>query len=94
VHIAFKTPEEKKEVFALAKRGEKPYVDFLRKSYSLKVWTEQELCALNLLIVNRVENEITSPYIKALERAAEQWRTLDDGARAKVGETRKVDKVA
>ena len=79
--LPFKTPEEKKEVFRRAKKGDAQSISFLRDTYHLRVWTEQEICALNLLIVNKVFNKTTAPYFRMLRCAAEKWRVLSEEAK-------------
>lgn len=71
-HLPFNTPEEKALVFSQAKRGDHVAVDFLQRVYSLYVWTQEEVDAVNLLIENGVRNAITIPLIK-LREESEKW---------------------
>jgi len=61
--------EERRDLLIRAKRGDERATSILWERYSLRTWTQEELDALNLLIDNDVRNEVTEPYLKALEKA-------------------------
>ena len=81
VTLPFNTPEEKKAVFAQAKEGDPVATAFLRQRYSLAVWTQEEIDALNLLLDSGTENE-TVRHFNVLREESERcnrFRKKDKG---------------
>lgn len=69
--LPFRTKEEKAIVLQNAKRGDPIAQDFLMSTYSLYVWTEQEIDALNILLDAGIHNEITEPFFVLLKKREE-----------------------
>lgn len=47
-----------------ARKGDPEAIHFLKRAYKLRVWTTEELRALNLLLENGVETELTKPFLR------------------------------
>ena len=61
-NLPFDTPEEKRLVLKQAKEGEPVAVAFLMRAYSLRVWTQEEIDSLNLLLEADSQDELTQHY--------------------------------
>lgn len=81
--MQFSTPEEKKEVFRLAKEGDEEASTFLMEAFSLRVWEEEELEALNLLLFNDVHGEVTEGFFSLLKISKERCERSDRWKRAR-----------
>jgi len=73
VELSMNTPEERKEVFKRARRGEKAIVKYLREQCGLYVWTHAEIKALNLLLREKVDTPETSNLLKLFR----EWDTQE-----------------
>lgn len=67
--LPFNTHEEKARVLEQAKLGDPLAVHFLQSTYSLRVWTYEEVNALNLLLDSGVVNDITNHYHELRRRS-------------------------
>ena len=73
VQLSINTPEEKKDIFERAKCGEYVVQQYLMQRYSLHVFTYEELAALNLLLVNKVDVPMTHTLLKLVKQSKERW---------------------